>query len=70
MNTRIPVHANLTPEDEFIFAGLHCYSGGSFNHEAYELGIADRNDYAIMVARTVLREIGCPATRRRYEQTV
>lgn len=51
-------HANLTSWDEWIFSRLGW-------QEAYEYGIADRNDYAIMLARTTIALVGCRATRSR-----
>jgi hypothetical protein len=50
----------LTPEDD---AALYVAALGD-RHE-YSNGIADRNDYAIMLARTVLAVRGCRATRNR-----
>jgi hypothetical protein len=58
-------YQQLTPEDQYIMDLFHCQSGGSFNREAYELHIADRNDYAVMLARTVIASVGCRATRSR-----
>ena len=49
----------LTQEDADI---LFFHLNGS---EAYKYAIADRNDYAIMHARTVLATVGCRATRDR-----
>lgn len=34
-------------------------------YAAYQLGVSDRNDYAIMLARTILADVGCKATRER-----
>jgi hypothetical protein len=49
----------LTQEDsDILFFHLN-------GNEAYEYAIADRNDYAIMLARTTLAVAGCRATRDR-----
>ena len=49
----------LTPEDEAIMYW-------HVDHQSvYEYSIADRNDFAIMKARTVLALTGCKATRDR-----
>ena len=45
-------YQQLTPEDQYIMELFHCPSGGSFNREAYELHIADRNDYAAIGEKT------------------
>ena len=50
----------LTPEDEGILAFLDLS-----DYARYELSIADRNDAAIMHARTVLAMAGCRASRDR-----
>jgi len=45
---------------------LDAYINGCMGRsEDYAAGIADRNDYAIMLARTTLAQTGCPATRNR-----
>lgn len=50
----------LTPEDQ---VALYAAALGE-THE-YANGIADRNDAAIMRARTTLAQAGCRATRNR-----
>lgn len=50
----------LTPEDEVV---LHVAGLGDA-HE-YANAISDRNDAAIMLARTALADRGCRATRDR-----
>ena len=51
----------LTDEDECIFR----FSLNRSNTEEYEAGISDRNDAAIMLARTALSMAGCRATCKR-----
>ena len=58
-------HESLTELDAWIFQQMHYPGAGSFNKEAYEYGISDRNDYAVMLARTVIAQVGCRATRSR-----
>ena len=50
----------LTREDETAL-----YVAGLGDQHEYANGIADRNDYAIMLARTTLAAAGCRATRDR-----
>ena len=50
---------SLTDEDVSIFDGWVSYIG------QYDAAIDDRNDYAVMLARTVLTEHGCRATCKR-----
>jgi hypothetical protein len=57
VRTLTPNVEQLTPEDEGIFSGL--------NWVEYEYSIADRNDYAVMHARTAIAHYGCRATRER-----
>lgn len=55
--------AEWTPEDEGVMHQFGAAHGvGSV---AYEICIADRNDYAVMLARTHLARAGCRATRNR-----
>lgn len=49
----------LTDEDGDIL----CRRWDDFQN--YVRGIADRNDYAVMLARTTLAKVGCRATRDR-----
>ena len=51
----------LTEIDQIIFA----FEINVSHNEEYTLAIADRNDYAIMLARTTLAKAGCRATRDR-----
>ncbi len=50
----------LTDEDEGIMWNLDCCE-----YERYKMSIADRNDSAVMLARTMLAKAGCRATRNR-----
>lgn len=54
----------ITDEDRdaFFAAGLQPYG---VVQPCYDYGIADRNDYAVMLARTVLSSVGCRATQKR-----
>jgi hypothetical protein len=52
---------NLTDEDQAIFL----FHGHMSDIEQYEASISDRNDYAVMVARTAIARIGCRSTRAR-----
>ena len=52
---------SLTPEDDCI----NLFHTGMGHQEEYDYAIADRNDYAVMVARTILAARGCRATRDR-----
>jgi seryl-tRNA(Sec) selenium transferase len=54
-----PESAQISPEDQYV---LECVLG---YHGAYEALVSDRNDAAIMHARTQLAQVGCPATRDR-----
>lgn len=51
---------DLTPEDETAL-----YLAGLGERHEYSNGISDRNDAAIMLARTALAASGCRATRNR-----
>lgn len=50
----------LTPEDEAAF-----YAASLGERHEYSNGTADRNDAAIMRARSTLAAAGCRATRNR-----
>lgn len=61
-------YQNLTNEDEVIFAdkGLGIEGWPKYvGSPAYYYSITDRNDYAVMLALTTARVVGCPATMHR-----
>lgn len=50
----------LTNEDESILWDLDCTE-----YDRYTMCVTDRNDYAVMLARTTLAKAGCRAIRDR-----